>query len=243
MSLPYFQFMVDDWLSGLICTHDMETQGVFVNVCARLWKCGGRMLDDDDRNARLLRVDKQLLSKCLVLLKQDGILLVDDDGNLYVKFLLSQLDKVKELSAKRSIAGRKGGQAIAKQKASKPQAIACHPDPEPDPDLEDKKGAATPPPPPPPKPKVKRFKKPTEEEAQEYVTEKKLSVTVPDFFNHYEKVGWLCGKARTPLKDWKAALRQWSSQQGRFARDSGGLPQALNQQPDLTGIVENRKDW
>jgi len=243
MSLPYFQFMVDDWLSGLICTHDMETQGVFLNVCARLWKCGGRMPDDDDRNARLLRVNKQLLSTCLAKLKQDFILLVDDDGNLYVKFLLKQLEARKEVSAKRSAAGRKGGQANAKQTVSKKKAIAKHsPEPEPEPDIEEKREAPTAPTPP-PKPKVKRFKRPTAEEAQEYATEAKLDVTVADFFNHYDKVGWVCGKARTPMKDWRAAMRQWSSQQGRYPQSGTGLQQTMTKQPNLSMTVETREGF
>lgn len=32
----------------------------------------------------------------------------------------------------------------------------------------------------------------------------------PDrFFDHYEMVGWVTGKARAPMKNWKAAVRQW----------------------------------
>ena len=39
--LPYWKFMSDKWLAGNIQGHDMQTQGIYINVCARAWSDGG----------------------------------------------------------------------------------------------------------------------------------------------------------------------------------------------------------
>ena len=51
------------------------------------------------------------------------------------------------------------------------------------------------------------FIKPTIEEIQSYADEKGLKLDVYEFYDHYETVGWMCGRA--PMKDWKAAVRIW----------------------------------
>ena len=53
----------------------------------------------------------------------------------------------------------------------------------------------------------KRFKKPTIEEIQDYIKEKKMHFDAERFFDYYESKGWLVGKS--PMKDWKAACRTW----------------------------------
>ena len=56
--LPYWKFFSDKWLAGNIQAHDMQTQGIFVNVCARAWADGGELEYNIDRLARVLHVDK-----------------------------------------------------------------------------------------------------------------------------------------------------------------------------------------
>ena len=56
--------------------------------------------------------------------------------------------------------------------------------------------------------KDKRFTKPTLDEIKAYITEKHLSVDADRFYDYYEANGWIVGK--TKMKDWKAALRNWS---------------------------------
>ena len=53
----------------------------------------------------------------------------------------------------------------------------------------------------------KRFKKPTIEEIQAYIKEKKMHFDAERFFDYYECKGWVVGKS--PMKDWKAACRMW----------------------------------
>lgn len=52
-------------------------------------------------------------------------------------------------------------------------------------------------------------KRPTLEEVKAYITEKKSSVDPQQFFDYYTKIGWVYGKNKTPIKDWKACVRTW----------------------------------
>ena len=52
-----------------------------------------------------------------------------------------------------------------------------------------------------------RFKKPSLEEVKTYCSERKNSIDAESFINFYESKGWKIGK--TPMKDWKAAIRTW----------------------------------
>lgn len=56
-----------------------------------------------------------------------------------------------------------------------------------------------------------RFQKPTIEEIRQYCQERNNSVDPEKFFNVYESKGWLVGKS--PMKDWKAAVRTWEQRQ------------------------------
>ncbi|WP_299084853.1 YdaU family protein [uncultured Paraglaciecola sp.] len=59
-------------------------------------------------------------------------------------------------------------------------------------------------------PDPKKFKKPTLEEVQEYFedrTQKPCNIEHEKFFDFYESKGWKVGK--NPMKDWKAAVRNW----------------------------------
>ena len=53
----------------------------------------------------------------------------------------------------------------------------------------------------------KRFVKPTVEEISTYCQERNNNVSPQKFISHYQSKGWKVGK--TPMKDWKAAVRTW----------------------------------
>lgn len=52
-----------------------------------------------------------------------------------------------------------------------------------------------------------RFVKPTAEEVQAYCNERGNGINAEEFIAHYESNGWVVG--RSPMKDWKAAVRTW----------------------------------
>lgn len=59
--------------------------------------------------------------------------------------------------------------------------------------------------------KKKVFIKPTIDEIAAYCMENGYQVDAERFFNYYESKGWVVGKS--PMKDWKAAVRTWASNQ------------------------------
>lgn len=59
-------------------------------------------------------------------------------------------------------------------------------------------------------PKRKRFIPPTQDEVEEYAKEKGYTgFSAERFVDYYESKGWVVGKS--PMKDWKAAVRGWAS--------------------------------
>ena len=54
-----------------------------------------------------------------------------------------------------------------------------------------------------------RFKKPTLEEVKKYCEERNNDINAEYFIDYYTKIGWVYGKNRIPIKDWKACVRTW----------------------------------
>ena len=61
------------------------------------------------------------------------------------------------------------------------------------------------------KPKIQRFIKPTVLEISEYCRERNNHLDAQHFFDFYESKGWKVGNQ--PMKDWKAAIRNWESRE------------------------------
>lgn len=53
------------------------------------------------------------------------------------------------------------------------------------------------------------FVKPTLEEIKAYCEETSSTIDPQSFFDYYSKIGWVYGKNKTPIKDWKACVRIW----------------------------------
>lgn len=64
----------------------------------------------------------------------------------------------------------------------------------------------------------KKFLKPTVEEVKAYCTERGNLVDAEKFYDFYEAKGWVVGK--TPMKDWKAAVRTWERGNSSTSRTS-----------------------
>lgn len=58
-----------------------------------------------------------------------------------------------------------------------------------------------------------RFTKPTLEDVQEYVASQGILIDCQAFLDFYESKGWKVGS--TPMKDWKAAVRNWARRDRR----------------------------
>ena len=54
-----------------------------------------------------------------------------------------------------------------------------------------------------------KFIKPTYDEVKAYCEERKNGIDAQRFIDSNDAKGWLVGKTKTPMKDWKAAIRTW----------------------------------
>jgi len=70
-------------------------------------------------------------------------------------------------------------------------------------------------------PKAKVFKPPSVEEVAAYCNERKNEVDPIAFLNHYETVGWVYGKSRHPIKDWKKAVHTWEDRERKEKKEKG----------------------
>lgn len=55
----------------------------------------------------------------------------------------------------------------------------------------------------------KKFIKPSVEEICAYCLERKNNIDAQYFYDKNESIGWVIGKNRTPMKDWRATIRTW----------------------------------
>ena len=143
-------------------------------------------------------------------------------------FISAQIDrdmkKYQEVIEKRRAAGSAGGKhkaSKAKQEvASLANASTCYqavtnlPDNENDNDnVNDIKKKDT------KVSKEKSFQPPTVENVREYCQEGGYKVDAECFVNFYESKGWMVGKNR--MKDWKAAVRNWSRNDQKTSPKAG----------------------
>ncbi len=66
------------------------------------------------------------------------------------------------------------------------------------------------------------FKKPTLDEVKNYCIERNNGIDYQKWFNYYTANGWKVGK--NPMKDWKAAVRTWESNNDNKAKESEVSP-------------------
>ncbi len=103
--LPFFKFDATEYLTGKIQFCDMETQGVFTNLCARLWS-ENLVLKNDRFLAKKINVSQSTLERCLTDLKELEII-SENDGFLSVDFLTRQIKERSKFIEKCSKAGQK----------------------------------------------------------------------------------------------------------------------------------------
>lgn len=87
-------------------------------------------------------------------------------------------------------------------------------------------------------PRAKPFAKPTVSEVVAYVVEIGSAVDARQFVDYYEANGWRVGK--NPMKDWRAAVRQWGARRkeaagyaGRTGQHGGAQPTAAERRERL----------
>jgi len=110
--LPYFKFTPSEWLTGEICFEDLETQGLFINICAWYWQRDGVLTVSDI----LKRYNKPTAFDSL----SSRFLNIEND-TIKIAFLDEQLIERNHTSKVNSKNGSKGGRP--KTKEEKPTAF------------------------------------------------------------------------------------------------------------------------
>lgn len=81
-----------------------------------------------------------------------------------------------------------------------------------------------------------RFQKPTIEQLNEYASEMNYSnFNANQFYDHYESNGWKVG--RNPMKDWRAAVRNWVSRDQDTKREQSTPPKTRRQCTECGGTL------
>ena len=63
------------------------------------------------------------------------------------------------------------------------------------------------------------FIPPTIEEIYEYCESRHNGINPQNFFDYYSAKGWMLGSSNTQMRDWKAAIRAWETNQKKYAED------------------------
>ena len=71
--------------------------------------------------------------------------------------------------------------------------------------------------------------KPTAQQVKEYADSIGFDIDAEDFLNYYDMGGWVYGKSRTPIVDWKACVRTWK--RGDAKRQRAAQGEKVKQQP------------
>ena len=73
----------------------------------------------------------------------------------------------------------------------------------------------------------KKFVAPTEEEVRELCKQRGYPDYAEEFLVHHNMLGWIYGKYKTPITDWRAALQYWN----RRAKESPQRPELQPYEP------------
>jgi hypothetical protein len=59
--------------------------------------------------------------------------------------------------------------------------------------------------------RARKFRKPTLEEVRDYCRDRDNGIDAQEFIDHHDAVGWVVGKNRSPMRDWRATIRRWEA--------------------------------
>ncbi|MFI3270206.1 MAG: DUF6291 domain-containing protein [Rikenellaceae bacterium] len=75
---------------------------------------------------------------------------------------------------------------------------------------------------------AKRFTPPTTEQVDDYLTQKSYTASAQSFIDYYQSNGWMVG--RSPMRDWRAALRRWCSKEQQEGQQAEAIQTTLQTQ-------------
>ena len=190
-----------------LCLKSLKSNGILIR------QVGNILIPyDNQKLADLTKMDFDTVTVAMELLKQIGLVKILENGEIYV----TQLENL--IGSKSMGALKKQQQRLLKgQKEDKcPPKIEI--------ELKDRTKD------------INRniFKRPTLEEVKAYCEERTNEIDAQEFLDHYDKIGWVYGKNRIPIKDWKACIRTWE-------RNSKQQPKKKTRQQELEEMYERVK--
>lgn len=78
-----------------------------------------------------------------------------------------------------------------------------------------------------------RFAPPSVEEVAAYCQERKNGIDAQEWWDAYQRSGWVVGKNKTPMRDWQAAVRTWEHNR---KRDPSIHADTFSLQPEFRGV-------
>jgi len=104
--LPYFKFYPTEWLAGTIVLEDLETQGLFINICSYYWhnNCNLPIATLCKRYNLVTGTLKDSYNKLI----ESGLIEVNSEGFIGIKFLNEQWEEALKTHKKLSESGKKG---------------------------------------------------------------------------------------------------------------------------------------
>ena len=179
---------------------DYEQQGVFNFLLDQQWLNGSLPADLEEVRS-ILHLDTERFERVWKRVAPCFELI---DGRLVNPRLAREREKREAYCESRAENGKRGGRpskekhtetiCLANGKAKKSFPVSCFQFPKKTSPLESQK--------------KKVFSAPDSSEVLAFFAEKK-SDQGEAFFDHFTANGWVQGKARAPIKDWRAAARNW----------------------------------
>lgn len=83
---------------------------------------------------------------------------------------------------------------------------------------------------------IQKKRKPTVEEVNAYCLERNNGIDPQSFMDHYDANGWVQGKGRKPIVDWRAAIRTWEKNRRTERRCQVPTAEELARYNPVTGI-------
>ena len=207
--LPFFKFYPTEWLIGKISFQPLEIQGAFVQCVCMVWNNNGSIKLKDV----LYRVDQIFID----YLQEHGFINLEDD-RISIDFLNEQLNDFQQIRDLRSVQGKLGALAKAKQKLAEAKQT-----------LPKAKQSVT---------EKKREEKkrediaPTMDEVKKYFADNGYQESVAiRAFNYYNESDWFDGKGNK-VKNWKSKMNAvWFKEENKvnLQNQNGGYsPKLMN---------------
>ncbi len=216
--LPYMQFYVNDWFSDFnLAKCSLASRGCWMELLCAMHNLNrsGVITGTADQLSRICRCSAVEFVQCVNELQAErvGEITVRDGIYTIVNRRMRREAKEREqagIRMERHQNGRETAQSI-NQNDDKTENKRNKNGGESDTESKKKDTDVS----------KEKFRAPTIEEVKTYCLERRNGVDPVQFVNHYQAKGWKIGKS--PMKDWKAAVRTWEKHGDARSENNGGL--------------------